>query len=347
MVQRRVDICLQRQHVGGRQLFPRIQHAVDASRAPGRIPHGANGVRVFVGNDAAIGSRKDPTWRVEHAGKFLKRNVAGPFVGVVLAAHGQAAVAVGADGVKSRGLVPDVPVNVGIHHVLARRVQERRSVAEFLPVLRGVQVEERVGEGIVERPAQSQLARAHRRSSQLIGNEVRDDGAVAGDGDVQDHVPSVLHVNDFGAVFGLEPTVRSLVFAVLVEILDVQILHGRLDVGEAPGNALVVTDDDERHSGQRHADYIVTTAAQMRLIPKVRHLVAKVHVIREQRLPGNRMRAGDSPVIGTGHESVGVREGVGYRLRIAHVFFVVWVVGGASNGSGLARHLRRWRVIVA
>ena len=80
------------------------------------------------------------------------------------------------------------------------------------------------------------------------------------------------------------PSVRRLVLSVGVESLDVNVFDRRADIGEAPGDALVVSDDHVGHAGQGDAGDVEVAATQVRLVPKVGHLVAEVHVVREQRL---------------------------------------------------------------
>ena len=127
---------------------------------------------------------------------------------------------------------------------------------------------------------------------------------------IDHHVRLTLDVNDFTAMVGGLPSRWRQIFAGLIEGLDVDVLHGGTNVGEAPGNPLVVSHDHVGQTGQSDASGVEVAAAEMGFVPQVRHLVPEVHVVREQRLARNRVRAGNHPVIGTDHHA-----GVGIRFR--------------------------------
>ena len=213
-----------------------------------------------------------------------------PLVRVVAAVFGQAAVARGADGNLPRGLVPDVAIHVGVHHVLSGSVKGRKSAAELLPVLRRIHFKKRIVGAVVERPAQSQL-------TSFAGDEFSDHGSVTGHGHIHHHIWLALHVNHFAAVLRRLPSFGSQILAIRIESLDVNVFDGRADIGEAPGDALVVSHDHVRQAGQSDAGSVEVAAAQMSLIPKVGHLVSQVHIVREQGLARNRVRPGNHPVV--------------------------------------------------
>jgi len=48
-----------------------------------------------------------------------------------------------------------------------------------------------------------------------------------------------------------------------------------------PGDALVVADDDEGHTGEGDSCDVECSAAKVSFVPEVGHLVAEVHVIGE------------------------------------------------------------------
>ncbi len=151
-------------------------------------------------------------------------------------------------------------------------------------------MEERIADAVIERPAQRDLA-------SLTGSQLSHDGAVAGDLDVDDNILLAFHMDDFLAHFGLLPAVGRQVLALIVEGLDERIFNGRTDIGESPGHAAIVTDDHVGISGKRDTGDVEIAGVQVRFIPEVRHLMAEMHVIREQRLAGDGVRSGNDPVI--------------------------------------------------
>ena len=142
---------------------------IDARRSPGSFPFHADRVRIIIGRDSSVGGGDDSRGRIVDAGKLVEGNVAGPLVGVVCAADGQAAVSGGANWNFARGVIADVAIHVGVHHVLSRRIELRKCVLEIIPVLRSVHVEERHVKAVVKRPAQRQLAGFAGNSSVTIG----------------------------------------------------------------------------------------------------------------------------------------------------------------------------------
>src|SRR6202034_4849900 len=102
-------------------------------------------------------------------------------------------------------------------------------------------------------------------------------------------------------MWGLLPALRSLVDSMRVEILNVCVGYRRADIGESPGDSLVVADNYVGHSGQSDSGNIQIARFQVRFIQQVRHLVAEMHIVREQWFAGDRVRAGDSPVVRSVH----------------------------------------------
>ena len=172
-------------------------------------------------------------------------------------------------------------------------MQHGNGFAEFLPVLGRIKVEERVGKGVVERPAQGQLAG-------LAGDQAGDDGAVAGYGDVHAHVGRVFYPDGFTAMLRRLKSCGSLVQTVCAEGFDVEVLHGRFNVGEPPGDPTIVADDDEGHPRERDAGNVEVVAVEVGRVPEVGHLVREVHIVREQWLARIRVGAGDDPIVGAG-----------------------------------------------
>ncbi len=91
--------------------------------------------------------------------------------------------------------------------------------------------------------------------------------------------------------------------AIRVEGFNVNVFHGWADIGEAPGDSLVVSHDYKRNSGKRDPGDLKAAAAKMGLVPQIRHLVPEMHVIGEQRLARNCVRSRDNPVVGPNHHA--------------------------------------------
>ena len=82
-----------------------------------------------------------------------------------------------------------------------------------------------------------------------------------------------------------------------IECLDVQILHVRHVVREAPRDALVVPDHDERRPGQGESLHVPARRRQVNLIPYRRQVQLEVRVVGQQRLSIRRVRAVHDPVV--------------------------------------------------
>ncbi len=106
-----------------------------------------------------------------------------------------------------------------------------------------------------------------------------------------------------------------------VDLLDVQVLDIRADVGEAPGDAVIVTDDHARCAGKGHAGDLIRTisilleAMQTDLIPDGGHLSPQVRVVGEQGQATGGALTGDNPVIRT--DPSAQRSKQGFQLRQA------------------------------
>ena len=163
-------------------------------------------------------------------------------------------------------------VNVGVDRVLPRSDEPRERFAELIPVLCRVNIEKCQSHAVVEGPAQRDLAR-------LAWNQVGDDRAMPRRDDIERYIGLVLNVNDLRAMFRLRPSFGSFVHPLRVELFDEVVFDGWTDVGESPSDALVVSDNHERHAGQRHSGNIEAAAFEMGLIPQVRHLMVEVHIV--------------------------------------------------------------------
>ena len=94
------------------------------------------------------------------------------------------------------------------------------------------------------------------------------------------HIWLTFAVNHFAATMRFHPALGREVLSILVASLHVHVFHGWADIGKPPCNTLIVPDDDVRHTGQGHACCIESAAVQMSFVPKIRHLMSEMHVIR-------------------------------------------------------------------
>ena len=109
-----------------------LEHPVDAKAVrPLVADHAVAGPQGVVvgGGDVAFG-------RVEGMGQLVERREARPVEIARGSGHRQEARAPLADRGQARGLVPDVPVDVGVHEVLARHLPSRERLAKLGPVAR-------------------------------------------------------------------------------------------------------------------------------------------------------------------------------------------------------------------
>ena len=147
-------------------------------------------------------------------------------------------------------------------------------------------------------------------------------------------------------------------------MLDDEVLHVRAEVGEPPGDVVVVPSDDEGRAGEGHSGGVEgglrcgIRGLQVGLVPEFGHAEREVHVVREQRPSRGGARAGDSPCVGAGDtggagsleegegpiegEKVGRGGGGGgrvlaeLRLRLVEGDVVELGLGRGDVGHGLA-----------
>ncbi len=92
-----------------------------------------------------------------------------------------------------------------------------------------------------------------------------------------------------------------LVWVIRIEALNIQIHHIRPNVGEPPGNPIVVADNDTRHARKRKSADLKGTgitfrrAVQVVLEPDGRHLDAQMGVIGQQGHAGRGVLPSDRP----------------------------------------------------
>ena len=71
-----------------------------------------------------------------------------------------------------------------------------------------------------------------------------------------------------------------------IYMFDVQILHIKTKVCDAPCNPVIVTDNDTWHARYRCSHDIQTGRLQMRHVPRRREIVEQMRIVRQNRLAG-------------------------------------------------------------
>src|SRR6185312_9826289 len=172
----------------------RAQHPVNSVRPPRRFPLDADGVWISVRGNAPVRRRDDSRWRIEHARQSVERDIRGPLVRIIATINRKTAITSGTNRNFACRLISDVPIYVGIHHVLPRRIEFRKRPPKFLPVLRRICMEEWAAYVVVKRPPQRKL-------SGLAGNKLRHDRPMPCHLHIQMNVGLAFHVNDFTPYF--------------------------------------------------------------------------------------------------------------------------------------------------
>src|SRR6185437_11792516 len=95
------------------------------------------------------------------------------------------------------------------------------------------------------------------------------DWAVARDDQFQMFVRLSFNVDYFVKNLGLLPSAIHTIFIRRggIRRLDVQVLHVGAVIGKAPGDAVIVTNDDERRAGESESLGVKTGGAEMDFIP--------------------------------------------------------------------------------
>src|SRR5260370_7536323 len=83
----------------------------------------------------------------------------------------------------------------------------------------------------------------------------------------------------------------------MVERFDKGVFDRGGDIGESPGHAAIMSDNYEGIPGKSHTGHVEIARVQVGLVPKVGHLMAEVHIVREQRLAGDRVRSRHYPIV--------------------------------------------------
>src|SRR5580704_16655620 len=190
-------------------------------------------------------------------------------------------------------MVADVSGQVGVHKVLARAGKARNRSGKLPPVLRAIDVHK--GKLIYPRfggdPAQGQ------KPASFSFNY----GTVARDPLRKDIWLGSLDSNRFGfKMCLLQLSLEKIASGLRIEALLVEVLHVEAEVGDSPGDALVVTDYYAGNSGQGDAADIQAGRFQMHHVPSGGHSEIQMRVIGENRFAAGGELAGDGPGIGAG-----------------------------------------------
>ena len=146
-------------------------------------------------------------------------------------------------------MIADVSIHIGVHEIRARSGKSGDCLQEPAPVGSAVDLEDRIlkNAGLGGHPAQTDRLGAGRREHRTVPGGP--DGLLNRSGSLdQNNFP--LHARRLGLSAKLIPPRFG------VEALDVEILHVVMQVGNAPRNAVVVSDDDSRSARQADAGHI-------------------------------------------------------------------------------------------
>ena len=283
-----------------------LQSLRDATRPVRAVEVVADQVRVVVVVDPVVRRHQVPERGVDRPRQLVERDPPVPLVIVGPARHRARAVAGATDGIQARALVADRAVDVGVHEVLARTGHAPHGAAELVEArrVRGVEDERRPDAALQARP--SQRVRVGLRERDVLGLHVSDDGglddrAVARLADVDHHGLGGSADVDLLAM-DRERLPRAEMLgggAVLVQALDVEVLHVARDVRDAPRVVRGRAQQDAGRERERHAARLVSRSAEVHLDPRAGLDREQVRVVREQGLPGGGARPGHDPVVRT------------------------------------------------
>ena len=151
VVEVRVDVRLEGEHVGGGEVVAGGENLPDAFVAVGGAPVKGDGEGVVVRRDAGVGCGEDTVRWVEGLRKLVEGDVACPVLGGVKGVDGDWADGTGldeaaAEGDFAYGMVADVALVVGVDDVLGGAAEGGEGGEEAGPVGGGIEVEERGGD---------------------------------------------------------------------------------------------------------------------------------------------------------------------------------------------------------
>ena len=96
---------------------------------------------------------------------------------------------------------------------------------------------------------------------------------------------------------------------VRARLLAIKILHVELQIGHAPGDAIVVADDDGGQSDDGRAGYVQAGRLQMHQVPGRGNGKLQMRIVRENRLAAGRARSRHRPRVRSRLRLVPVRTG--------------------------------------
>src|SRR5581483_3494497 len=206
----------------------------------------ADGVLVAGREGILIGGDDHAGGRVEGGGHFVEGDVAVPLGVAGGAIGGDVAEVAAADGELAGGVIADVAVDVGIDEVGAGAGEAGEGGLKLGPVGGAVDVEERELEdaGLGGGPAEGEALVAF----------ADEEGAVAGD--PIDELDGALSLdgNQFALAAGLlDAALKEVAAGAVVDLLYIEVLHVVVEIGDAPGDAAVVADDDAGDARQSDA----------------------------------------------------------------------------------------------
>ena len=301
-------------HGFGGQGLLRLEQLDDAGGAEAQIGHRRQQVGIGGVDGAIVGRDDEAGRRIVGGGKVLEGNGAGPFAAVGPSRHREGPVAAAADWHAAGHLVADVAVDVGVNEILRRHVPVAQGGAEFVEVLRPVDVEggAQYGRGLERRPAQADGHRGALGDGRPLGQRLQFFVGVGEHRPVACLAHADRHRGPTGDEEHLLAGVHRLPLAVdvvqvgvvRVDPFQVKVLHVRPGIGHAPGDAVVVADDDRRQADEGEPDDIQAAglvdrrAVQPVLVPDRRHANPQVHVVGQDRHPAARTRARHDPIVG-------------------------------------------------
>ena len=220
-------------------------------------------VGVVGANDGVVGRGDITGGRVETEGQFIKGNIALPLVFARPARDSiHAVVPVYTNGDVARHLVADIAVYIGVEQVLSGDNELACRGTKIIPVLGAVKFPDRAEDarGFKRRPVYGKGVIFGHFDSSIFGEGFQpvicgDDRAMLGntDGVFDDFAAS--NFNLLGDNLHIDPLALEFVLVRVfgVDLLDVEVHHIGANIGEAPGYAVVVADDDTRNPGERIA----------------------------------------------------------------------------------------------
>ena len=206
-----------------------------------------------------------------------------------------------AEGDAAYGVVADVALVVGVDGVLGGASPGGEGGEEGGPVVRGVYGEggDAEGGGVVEGPAEGEDAAADGGGGEGGVEDGGDGFAVAGGGYFEGLGGEAVDADDFGDVEdglpGAGGGAELGVGAGAAGGLDVDVLDLGAEVGEAPGDVVVVAYDDEGEAGEGDSGGVERPHLRLRLrsgafevgfVPEAGDGVGEVHVVGEEGLAG-------------------------------------------------------------